>query len=247
MGRTLAMIVVLALATAAPHFARAAAVSEDAQIAAYVAAEGNSARSAALEHNALAASAKRAKRQGAVLTLALAGKRAALRLADSAECSNDKTIGACKSFRLVGALSDRHCYVVMKGRNDGASYSLIDDRTGRQTLLPGPPQFEPGGQRILVLNNDEMNDGPSIEIWRRAKDAAIMEWKRAIKGDEAASADPSAGKDVAPTAIELAQWAGERIDLTMRYPAMEGHAEFQLTATIARPRGRWQFAMNKPK
>ena len=234
------------MAAAFPVSARSA--DENAQIAAYVAAEGQSGQSMALEARALAAAAGRVKRAGPILTFDLTGGTKGIRVEDRTDCQAGMGASDCVQYFLVAVLPRRHCYVVVKAHYEGTDYILIDARTGKGLVFPGPPQFAPHGDRILVLNNSEMAEGRAIEIWKRdAAGGATVEWIHPIGGDEATIADTEAGVAVAPQAMTLVRWSGERIDLAMRYPAIYDRKPFTLRAKVERIKGAWTLTVIKPK
>jgi hypothetical protein len=243
------MVALFTVATALPGIAQADAAGEKRQVAAYVAAEGQSGRSMALEPGALAAAHGRVKRAGPLLTIDLNDGKTGVRLEDRTDCKAGMGASDCQQFFLVAALPRRHAYIVVKARYEGTGYILIDDRTGKGLAFPGPPQFATKGGRILVLNGSALAEGPSIEIWnRRADGSAAPEWIHPLGHDKAAAfADPRATFDIAPQSMKLARWTGDRIDLEMRYPAIYERKPFALRARIERIKGAWYFVMLKPK
>ena len=242
-----ASVIVVGLVAAMPVAARAETAGEDKQIAAYVAADGKGPQSMALEPGALAAAGGRVKRAGPVLTFDLANGSEGIRLEDRTDCKAVMKASDCQQFFLVAALPSRHCYIVAKGHYEGTAYLLIDDRTGKGSAFPGPPRFAAKGNAILVLNNNELADGPAIEIWTRdAEGGTVLEWLHPIDGDEVAKVDRRASFDTVPQAIELTHWAGDRIDLVLRYPAINDRKPVRVKARISRVKGAWQFAVLAP-
>jgi hypothetical protein len=231
-----------------PGTAEADTASEKREIAAYVAAEGQSGRSKALEARALAAAHGRVKRAGPILTFDLTGGPEGIRVEDRTDCKAGMGASDCQQFFLVAALPRRHCYVLVKAHYEGTDYIVIDARTGKGLAFPGPPQFAPRGNLILVLNNSEMAEGRAIEIWKRdAEGGATVEWIHPIGDDAEAIIESDGGIDVAPQSMKLVRWSGERIDLVLHYPAIYDKKPFALKARVERIKGEWKLAVNKPK
>jgi hypothetical protein len=129
------------------------------------------------EPAAVAESGGRARRQGNVLSLKISG-RARLRLkSESGACVDDDS---CVEYRLVADLPSRHAYLVDKRYPEGGDSILIDDRTGRRTILPGTPLFSPDSQELIAVDNGCLVNGcdHDIEIWKRSGDHFVVEWGR---------------------------------------------------------------------
>jgi len=247
-GGAIFLMASFALAAMIPCIANADAASEDREIVAYVAAEGESSRLAALEPGALDAAHGHVKRAGPILTFDLPDGPEGVRLEDRTECKSVTRSSDCQQFFLVAALPSRHSYIVVEGHYEGTDYILIDDRTGKGLVFPGPPQFAPRGDLILILSNNQLAKGPAIEIWERdAEGGAMPELIHRVSGKEAAATDRRAEANTPPQAMKLVRWAGDRIDLAMRYPAIYGRKPFTLRAKVERTDGAWQFAVIKPK
>jgi hypothetical protein len=85
----------------------------------------------------------------------------------------------CVEYLLVSDLPERGVYVLQKAMYTRTDYVLIDAETGKQTPLSVFPVFSPDGQRFLVAGFDRADDGDldAIQIWRRDKDGAVVEWR----------------------------------------------------------------------
>jgi hypothetical protein len=57
-----------------------------------------------------------------------------------------------------------------------ADYLLVDDVTGEETAVPGPPAFSPEGGRALVMVMNHPRLGALVQIWRRAGARFTVEW-----------------------------------------------------------------------
>ncbi len=87
----------------------------------------------------------------------------------------------CIEYQLVEDLPHYGVYVVQKALYTRTDYVMIDATTGKQTLLLVFPMFSPDGQRFLVAGFDRADDGDldALQIWRREKDSAVVEWRMA--------------------------------------------------------------------
>jgi hypothetical protein len=127
------------------------------------------------EPAAIAESGGRARRLGNILLLKISGG-APLRLRnESGACVDDDS---CVEYRLVADLPSRHAYLVDKRFPEGGDSILIDDRTGRRTILPGTPLFSPDSQELIAVDNGCLVNGcdHDIEIWKRSGDRFVLEW-----------------------------------------------------------------------
>ena len=131
------------------------------------------------EAGVIAATKGRVKREGDILVIALKNKES-LTLTTYRTCAGmAATDTSCIDYVLVADLPERGVYMLQKVFYTRTDYALIDAVTGRQTALSVFPQFSDDGKRFLVAGFDQADDGDvnAIEIWRREKDGAVLEWE----------------------------------------------------------------------
>src|SRR4051812_37567155 len=88
----------------------------------------------------------RASRDGPVLSLSLAGKRA-IRLVDSnTHCADDM----CRAHKLTAYWPAQGYYVVEVTLFEGRQAYLISEREGRTTLVFAPPVLSPSGRYAIA-------------------------------------------------------------------------------------------------
>ena len=61
--------------------------------------------------------------------------------------------------RYLGQLAQAHVWVVQTDSANKRVTTLVDQRTGRRTLVTGQPAASPDGQYLLSTHSDEGNDG----------------------------------------------------------------------------------------
>ena len=129
--------------------------------------------------------AGRAVPYGAGLALVLTGGRHVRMINDTRGCpieDHGLDDGHCYRYSLVQDLPDQHAFIVREAYYEGESLMLVDDRTGRQTLLDGMPVFSPDGTHFFITDDAEAKDHDNnIEIWRREGDDAVIEWSHPVK------------------------------------------------------------------
>jgi uncharacterized protein with WD repeat len=117
----------------------------------------------------------------------------------------------CDLIVLMAYLRTRHFYLVAEAHYEGASFYLIDDRSGRKTVIGAPPVFSPDGQHFLVQNDNMTNEHDNnLEIWRLQGDTAAIEWSHSLA---------EAKKEVPGPVLyhtEVADWRGDRIRLAFQ-------------------------------
>jgi len=161
-----------------PAYAAGAASAERAQIQALV-EDGKPSATRAREAGVIAATKGRVKREGDNLVIALKNKDS-LTLTTYRTCAGmAATDTSCIDYVLVADLPERGVYMLQKVFYTRTDYALIDAATGRQTTVSVFPQFSEDGKRFLVVGFDQADDGDvnAIEIWRREKDGAVLEWE----------------------------------------------------------------------
>jgi hypothetical protein len=163
------------------HQAWADGAEEDAQLNAAVAVENDKGEFQPLERLVLRTAHGRAFREGDRLTLFLdGGNQMILR---GHECSPWQVIREnCASYYLVADLPSRHAFVVGT-KHSRDRVRLIDDRTGRQTVLPAIPQFGPDNSEFVTFDNDIGYGKPGIAIWRWRDGSAQIAWRHGIELD----------------------------------------------------------------
>jgi hypothetical protein len=172
-GSALIAGLALAILSACPAAALGRADVEDAQLRAALAAEGDSARLAALEPTLLASDRTRTKRGGLVLRLTLTTGRQ-LQIKDQ-PCS-EAALMHCGQHRLVADLPSRHAFLVYLALYEGAEYWLVDDRSGRKIVLPAAPSFSPDASVFVTIDNDLAYGDSGIQVWGRSGDRAGVMW-----------------------------------------------------------------------
>jgi len=131
------------------------------------------------EAGVIATTEGRVKREGDNLVIALKNKDS-LTLTTYRTCTGmAATDTSCIDYVLVADLPESGAYVLQKVFYTRTDYSLVDAATGHQTTLSVFPQFSSDSKRFLVAGFDQADDGDvnAIEIWRREKDAAVLEWE----------------------------------------------------------------------
>ncbi len=158
--------------------AAGASPTERAQTQALV-QDGKPSATRSREAGVIATTGGRVKRQGDDLVLALKNKES-LTLTTYRTCEGmAATDTSCIDYVLVADLPERGVYVLQKVFYTRTDYALIDATTGHATTLSVFPQFSDDGKRFLVAGFDQADDGDvnAIEIWRRDKDGAVVEWE----------------------------------------------------------------------
>jgi hypothetical protein len=226
-----AIIVVLLAAALSPSAAWASRQTEDARLRAELTRpppRGNP------EPGALAESNGRARRRGNVLILRT-DRAGEIRLRSNDKACMDDDEGRCVWYRLVADLPSRHAYLVEQGLYEDGNTLLIDDQTGRRTILPGAPLFSPDSQELIsaachiqsVCDHD-------LEIWKRQGDHFVFEWGH----------DPFDLQELA--SIDTERWdEPDRVTVdfsTLGYFPPPGHWQ----AVITREGGRWRLDAKIP-
>jgi hypothetical protein len=133
------------------------------------------------EREIIAVTKGRARREGGELVLTLKNKPVPARLASDTSCPEGEiTEQNCVEYLLVGDLVSRGVYLVQKALYESQDYVLVDMNTGRQTTVGLPPQLSTDGKWFIGVGffHADENDLYALEIWRREKDGAVLEWKR---------------------------------------------------------------------
>ena len=179
MGRILQWIVVALLIAANAPPGCADAAREDAQLNAAVAIENDPGGDfRALEKLVLQTTHARAYREDGRLTLFF-GDDHELTFQDQEVRWARNIVGVLVDYYLVADLPSRHAFVVLTG----GEVRIVDDRMGRQTVLPAVPQFGPDGREFITLDNRFSNDNPDMTIWQWRDGAAQAVWHHGLDLD----------------------------------------------------------------
>lgn len=203
--------------------ARADGAQEDTQLNAAVAVENDKGDFHALEKLVLRTTRGRAIREHGRLTLFL-GDGDEVTFEDQ-ECRVAQNIAwVCVGNYLLADLPGHRAFVVLAGPD----LLIVDDRTGRKTILPAVPQFGPDGREFITLAN------------RTSYSMAIWQWR-----DGGAQAVWHHGLDLDPIYHEtaLVRWAdSDAIQLDL-WCASGPH----WPATILRGSDRWRLTVTWPE
>src|SRR5882762_5458987 len=63
----------------------------------------------------------------------------------------------CHFYRLIAYLQTRRTYVVEEGFYEGRAVLIVNEVTGRKTLLRGVPHYSPDNRLFVVSDNCEAN------------------------------------------------------------------------------------------
>ena len=229
-------ISVLSLLIAFASDARADRASEDAWLAEireiWAHAHENTAWQR-IEQKALTMAQGRAARRGPNLILRLSNGQERI-YRNQEKCDDGPQ--ECDLFRLQAHLPSRQLFVIDEGFYEGGQNRIVDDRTGRETVLDAEPRFGPDPAVILVIDDDEAyGSGRELQIWRRKGDGWVREWMR------------EAGDEPNPHRIEILRWEkpGE-ILLEMRKEEWLNHPQQRWPAVIKRGRNGWRLEMTPP-
>jgi hypothetical protein len=132
------------------------------------------------EQEILAATKGRVRREGVDLVLTLKDKTVPARFSSNTSCpEGEANEENCVEYLLVADLPSRGVYVVQKALYESQDYVVVDAATGRQTLIGIPPQFSSDGKRFIEVGffHADETDAYALQIWRREKDGAVLEWK----------------------------------------------------------------------
>ncbi len=154
-------------------------ITEDAQMAALLENDVPQA-TRPREAEIMAVTKGRARREGTELILTLKGRPVPARLASNPSCPEGEINEQnCVEYLLVGDLVSRGIYLVQKALYETQDYVLVDVNTGQQTTVGVVPQFSPDGKRFIAIGfyHADENDPYALEIRRREKDGAVLEWK----------------------------------------------------------------------
>jgi hypothetical protein len=173
-----------------------------------------------------------AERQGDRLILKTAART--LRFLDNSKACDNGVTDHCAIYDLVanapGSLA------VRKFGFEGSDSTLIDTRSGKQTVLTGVPVFSPDGKTFLVteFSNEGANN---LEIWRRHGDSAVLEWAHPFK---LAYAEDPALKQMYEVRVQV--WTGNRIALALSDMGMTRH----WTGSLTRDAAGWHLSAKSP-
>ncbi|MBV8536143.1 MAG: hypothetical protein JO128_11155 [Alphaproteobacteria bacterium] len=242
MAKTLVRLLFVALAVAgllAPWPARADRASEDAWLAEirtiWAHAGNTTAGWAAVEPKALALSGGRVERRGPVLIIKFANGRAR-KYQNKEGCNESALVERCHIFQLEAYLPTRRAFVIAESFYEGGLYRLVDDRTGRETILDSRPHFGPDPNWFLVIDDDETyGSGRELQIWHRKNDGAVRIWMR------------EAGTEPSPHHIQIVQWQRpDEIVLQMQTEESLNHPVQRWPAILRHEPKGWRLDMTPP-
>lgn len=117
-------------------------------------------------------------RDGAELTLQLAGGRRTFFHDDESQCLEGvipaRTDG-CVQFFFIGDRIERF-YLLRARYAAGSDYRLIDQASGHMTKIADEPHFAPNSAHFAVVSAAEANGTPGVEIWSTHADVPTREW-----------------------------------------------------------------------
>jgi hypothetical protein len=184
----------------------------------------------------------RATRTGETLTLPLADSPALSFTSHSKACEQGPQ--DCVRYQLVADLKTRHLYVVAALGYEGCpDYHLIDDRSGRDSVVNDLPGFSADGSRALIANEcvaSEPASGSALEIWQRSADRYSLEWT--YHPDSPRENDLLLSGEFQSRSI---QWNDGTAAARFRVMPWNGAAHYKLAASFERHRGQWQVHFEK--
>jgi len=83
------------------------------------------------------------------------------------------------SYSYVGHLQPIAHHLVEVQYYEGRSFLLINERTGRRTVVAGEPSISPDSSRIATTSVDleAEYDPTEIAVWRVEADSLVLEWR----------------------------------------------------------------------
>jgi len=130
---------------------------------------------------------------------------------------------------------------VEKFEFEGSDTTLIDTRSGKQTLLSGVPVFSPDGREFVVAQFSNESDN-NLEVWQRRGDGAVLEWahpfKQSWKDDPALPQTPAS----TPPVFRVAAWQGDRIALAVSTDDQRHH----WSGTLIHDAKGWYLSAKSP-
>src|SRR6185312_2095026 len=147
-----AALLIFALLAPACASAATSRATEDAELRLALAPDAQPSPHRDPERRALALSHGRAERRGERLRLKLSGGRILTLRSRPENCELDN-VDRCVNYRFIVDLPSRHAFLVDKGYYEGGDILLIDDTTGRSTILPGLPIFGPDSRELISIDN----------------------------------------------------------------------------------------------
>ncbi|MCD6072877.1 MAG: hypothetical protein K0S42_3393, partial [Microvirga sp.] len=75
----------------------------------------------------------------------------------------------CVKYSLATILSEQNLWVIHVGYYEGASYKLVDMKTGQVTNIDGFPWFSPDRQRFVTATSDPHADTYTLAVWKVSK------------------------------------------------------------------------------
>lgn len=137
-----------------------------------------------VEDQRLAATGVTAERRGDTLVIPVAGPEP-VRLVN-ADAGGPENV----FYSYRDHLTDAGYHVVDVHYWEGSAHILVDDSTGQQTRVPGPPVVSPDGHRLVVASAAGVAGySPNeLQVWRVTPDGLELEWE--VQPDDWGAADP---------------------------------------------------------
>jgi hypothetical protein len=127
---------------------------------------------------AFAPYARRINRTTLALTLRT-GRKVTLSNPNDCYSTNHFVGEGCEHFSLDFYFRKRGFFLIGIGRYEWAEWALLNDRTGRQTRLFGPPIFSPSGREFVVAINQSQASGiqAAFEVWSLRSSAPMRSFR----------------------------------------------------------------------
>jgi hypothetical protein len=133
-----------------------------------------------MEQKVLAIDPKKSKRKGKRLILFFEnGKHQNYNDKTNCETFSDD----CRVFLLEAYFPALHYFMIREYFYEGGDHILVDDRSGRESGLPGDQYYSPDGNRFFIKQESHVSwsdDNGEMQIWRRMGDGLELEWKGSI-------------------------------------------------------------------
>lgn len=97
--------------------------------------------------------------------------------------SSSAAISQQAQVRYLGLLAPAHAWVVQTDSSSKSVTTLVDQRTGRRTVVTGQPAASPDGQYLIGVRSDQGNDGSDesatgLQLYQLAPSGPRLLWAR---------------------------------------------------------------------